>query len=72
MNKGDLPLKIYWVLNDKEINSNDGITVDKSGKRISVLSIDSIRDTHKGNFTCIALNTAGRAEHTALLFVNGI
>lgn len=72
VNKGDLPLKIFWVFNDNEINPNDGITVSKNGKRISMLSIDSIQAKHKGNYTCVAINMAGKVNHTAYLFVNGI
>lgn len=53
VNKGDLPLKIYWIFNGKEVNPNDGIIVNKNGKRISVLSIDSIQAKHRGNYTVL-------------------
>lgn len=71
VNKGDLPLTINWNFNGKEIASKDGITINRNGKRISVLSIDSVQAVNKGNYTCVAQNVAGTVDHTAFLFING-
>lgn len=71
VNKGDLPINIYWKRNDRKIFSSDGILISRTSQRISVLSIESVRDRHSGNYTCTAENTAGNVEHSANLFVNG-
>lgn len=72
VNKGDLPIDIYWVRNGHKLFSNDdGIIISKTNKRISVLSIESVGDRHSGNYTCVAENLAGAYQHSAQLFVNG-
>ncbi|XP_052739487.1 cell adhesion molecule Dscam2 isoform X27 [Bicyclus anynana] len=68
--KGDLPLKIYWQLNDQPLNSGNGLFINRNGKRISVLSIENVQHEHIGNYTCIAENEAGRSSHSAVLIVN--
>lgn len=70
--KGDLPLTINWSLNNQLIlNTNNGISINKMSSRLSSLSIDSINDRHRGVFKCIASNSAGVAELSAELKVNG-
>uniref|UniRef100_A0A1B0GGX0 Uncharacterized protein n=1 Tax=Lutzomyia longipalpis TaxID=7200 RepID=A0A1B0GGX0_LUTLO len=39
--------------------------------KLSSLSIDSINDRHRGNFSCLVSNKAGKTFHTAELKVNG-
>nr|XP_029721390.1 LOW QUALITY PROTEIN: Down syndrome cell adhesion molecule-like protein Dscam2 [Aedes albopictus] len=71
VNKGDLPMQIRWSRDNQPIDgSSEGISVSRTNQRISVLSIESVRDIHSGNYTCTAENKAGRAQHTATLFVN--
>lgn len=70
--KGDLPLKIHWLLNDQVLNSGNNILINRSGKRISLLSIENVQHEHIGNYTCIAENEAGLSSHSAVLNVNGI
>lgn len=71
--KGDLPIDIHWKFNNhKLMGSNDGITITKSGQRISMLSIESARSRHIGNYSCVASNQAGTVEHSSMLYVNGI
>ncbi|KAG4065278.1 hypothetical protein HA402_012720, partial [Bradysia odoriphaga] len=70
VNKGDLPVEIYWKRNGHKIFSNDGISISRTNKRMSVLSIESVRDRHSGEYTCVAENSAGVVEHTAMLSVN--
>ena len=72
--KGDLPMKISWTLNKKPINvkSHKGIVIMKTGKFISVLSIESVNANHAGNYSCIATNHAGHSELCTRLSVNGI
>lgn len=71
VNKGDLPVKIYWLRNGHPIFSNDGISISRTNQRISILSIESVRDRHSGNYSCIAENKAGSVNITTSLWVNG-
>lgn len=69
---GDLPINVMWMLNRSPIDSNNDILIEKRGKRIFVLTIDSVKAQHAGNYTCLAENAAGVAEHTSKLIVNGL
>lgn len=70
--KGDLPLNIYWNLNNKTINSGDlEINIVRLNPRTSLLSIGSLEGVHRGTFTCIANNKAGFTETSSVLHVNG-
>lgn len=71
VNKGDLPMDIYWRFNGHKLFTNDGVLVSRSSPRISVLSIESVRGRHSGNFSCIAENAAGMVHHVATLSVKG-
>lgn len=71
VNKGDLPLEIFWTHNNKTVSENEGITVMQMNKKISTLSIDSVNAEHAGTYTCVAKNSAGSASHSAELKVNG-
>lgn len=68
---GDAPLKIYWKFNDHIIESNNELLISNMGSRSSVLTIESIRDYHAGNYSCFGKNVAGMANHTVALVVNG-
>lgn len=68
---GDLPMDVKWMLNGMEIPSYLEVSTSKIGKRINVLSIDSVKADHKGNYSCIVSNLAGTAEFTAPLVVIG-
>lgn len=72
VNKGDLPLRISWQRNNQSIYSNDGISISRTNQRISILSIESVRDRHSGAYTCIAENSGGSVNYTTSLWVNGI
>lgn len=71
VSKGDLPLDISWELNGLVLTTSNGILITRSGNRISMLSIDSVQAVHRGNYTCIAKNEAGKVWHTSHLNVNG-
>lgn len=71
ISKGDLPIEITWTHNSYPISPVDGITITKTSKRISQLTIDNVEATHAGRYTCTAKNKAGEASHTAILNVNG-
>jgi hypothetical protein len=69
--KGDSPIQIVWLFNNTEIINSDTIFISKSSKRVSALTIESVRAENSGAYTCLARNAAGSANHTAYLHVNG-
>ena len=71
VNKGDLPVDIYWTKNGGRLYTNDGLMVTRPSQRLSVLSIESVRARHAGNYTCVATNNAGVTIQSSLLAVNG-
>lgn len=76
VNKGDLPIKIYWSLENGEgfrtnLSSSDTIVVAQTGNKLSVINIESVKAHHRGNYTCFARNRAGIAQHSAFLSVYG-
>jgi Immunoglobulin domain len=77
--KGDLPIKIWWTLVDdfndgveKNLSTNDGLMITRSGQKLSLLNIESVKARHRGNYTCYAKNKAGITQHSAFLFINGL
>lgn len=69
---GDLPMSIKWKLNGEDIPNYLEVSTSKIGKRVHVLSIDSVKADHAGNYSCIATNQAGSTEFTAPLVVIGL
>lgn len=69
--KGDLPIGIKWVVNDKPVDLATGIVISRLNSRISQLSISSAQAVHAGNYTCAVKNHAGVNKQSALLHVNG-
>lgn len=72
INGGDLPMRVQWLLNGMEIPSYLEVTTSQIGKRINVLSIESVKEAHMANYTCMVSNKAGSAEFTAPLTVIGL
>lgn len=70
--EGDEPLNITWTLNGVNASTALGIYVLKIGSKTSILTIESVRAYHGGNYTCTATNLAGSTHFTAYLAVNGI
>ncbi|XP_049782628.1 Down syndrome cell adhesion molecule-like protein Dscam2 [Schistocerca cancellata] len=73
VSKGDAPLQIQWLKDDSEIGHNSaikGVLVRHLDQFTSVLSIAELDQSHDGNYTCVASNTAARASHSAPLSVN--
>lgn len=68
---GDLPMDVMWMFNRAPIEPNHDVIIEKRGKRIHVLTIESVQAQHAGNYTCFARNVAGAVEHTSRLIVNG-
>ena len=71
VSKGDTPIDIQWHFNNGKIHSNDGVMITKASQKTSILTIESARARHAGNYTCIARNKAGQTEHSSELHVIG-
>lgn len=70
--KGDLPVNITWLLNNKTVDHYDGTVVNRVNKKLSTLSIEYVTADHVGEYTCRASNRAGIDSFSAHLRVNGI
>ncbi|XP_031772557.1 Down syndrome cell adhesion molecule-like protein Dscam2 isoform X14 [Apis florea] len=70
--KGDPPIEIRWSLNGEPITraSHPDITITKTGKKNSLLVIDSVTAHHAGEYTCVASNLVGSVSRSAELSVN--
>lgn len=75
--KGDLPIDIWWSIHDeyqnadRNLTTNDGVLITKTGPKVSMLNIDAVKARHRGNYTCFARNKAGIAQHSAYLAITG-
>lgn len=69
--KGDVPLTFLWQLNGMDVSETSGIDTHKVGSRTSLLTIESVKSEHRGNYTCIVKNAVGQEIFTAVLEVNG-
>lgn len=69
--KGDLPVNITWLHNNKEILSSLSVTIMRMNRKISTLSIDLAHAEHVGTYTCEVTNAAGSTTHSSFLHVNG-
>lgn len=70
--KGDMPLKIEWLLNDMPLlNDYYGIQIMEMATKLSTLRIDAINDKHRGTYKCLVSNLAGKSELASELKVNG-
>nr|XP_015838919.1 PREDICTED: Down syndrome cell adhesion molecule isoform X47 [Tribolium castaneum] len=67
--KGDNPLNITWILNNKTVDESHGIIISQL-KRVSLMTIDSAQANHAGRYTCIASNPAGSTTFSADLNIN--
>lgn len=71
---GDLPIDLFWYFNGQALNDYDNlnnILLEKKGKKLYFLIIESLSARHIGNYTCSAKNKAGIDEYSAILNVNG-
>lgn len=71
VSKGDYPLKIKWLLNDRPASSAEGVVVNRVSKRVSTLSIDYVLEGHSGNYSCVVTNKAASHSYSTTLAVRG-
>ncbi|XP_050461786.1 cell adhesion molecule Dscam2 isoform X28 [Cataglyphis hispanica] len=70
--KGDLPIEIRWSLNSELITrlTHPDITITNTGKKTSLLTIESVTARHAGEYSCVASNLVGSVSRSAILSVN--
>ena len=71
VSKGDEPLSLTWSFNGAVISSDPSISTILVGTRTSILTIQSVGDSHSGDYTCSATNRAGSSSSSTTLKVNG-
>lgn len=71
VSKGDFPITISWLFNNKSIDLLSGSSVGQTNKKVSALTIDSVDESHAGLYQCVVENAAGRATYSAKLHVKG-
>lgn len=69
--KGDKPMFITWSFYGEELSSHMGVTTQMFGDTTNFLSIPSVSPLNRGNYTCVAKNSAGFDSFTSQLMVNG-
>jgi hypothetical protein len=67
---GDLPMRIVWQMNGADMSS-DGVSTLKLNSRSSVLTIDAVTYRHRGEYSCVASNSAGQERYSSVLIVKG-
>ncbi|XP_024891161.1 LOW QUALITY PROTEIN: hemicentin-2-like [Temnothorax curvispinosus] len=70
--KGDLPIEIRWSLNGEIITrlTHPDVIITNTGKKTSVLTIESVTARHAGEYSCVASNLVGSVSRSAALSVN--
>lgn len=70
--QGDRPLKIKWYHNGRHITHHSkGISTSAFGSQASILNINYVEPHHRGEYSCLVTNAAGKSKFTAFLNVNG-
>lgn len=45
--------------------------ITRNTQKVSMLAIEAVKARHRGNYSCLASNKAGVAQHHAYLSING-
>lgn len=69
---GDFPIDINWLFNNQTLLVSEDVSVTQTGKRMSVLAIESVQGEHAGTYSCVGRNAAGFDIHSSVLVVNGL
>lgn len=70
-------MNIWWTRVDnfyneeRNLTSNDGVMITRNNQKVSLLTIESVKARHRGNYTCNAKNKAGVAQFSAFLSISG-
>lgn len=71
VSEGTEPVSISWIFQGKNVSSVSEIYVTTIGKKASILIIEPAGYKHRGAYTCLASNSAGVTNYTAILNING-
>lgn len=72
VSKGDMPITFSWLFNGMLIANEMSVNIAPFGKKTSVLSIEYVKESHIGNFTCVVSNKAGVSTSSAELLIKGM
>ncbi len=68
---GTVPVSFAFLLNGKPISSSDLVKVDTSNAKFSTLSLQHIRRSDAGAYSCVVKNHFGSDSASWTLTVNG-
>ncbi|XP_040563720.1 cell adhesion molecule Dscam2 isoform X2 [Lepeophtheirus salmonis] len=68
--RGDAPLTLSWVKNNRPLNNNVGQKIISFDSYNSMLTIEALSLHHIGTYTCLARNKAGSAEYSQHITVH--
>lgn len=68
---GDLPIDIAWMKDNVTITTGGDHRTQQLDDSTVILSLSRLSLSDSGNYTCQAVNQAGRASHSSLLQVKG-
>lgn len=68
---GDLPVDITWFKDDVVIVTGGDHRTQRLDETTVILSLSRLSLSDSGNYTCQAVNRAGRAHNSSLLLVKG-
>lgn len=68
---GDIPVQLTWLKDDQLIVTGGDHRTQQLDDTTVILSLSRLSLSDSGNYTCQAVNKAGRAQHTSLLLVKG-
>lgn len=71
VSEGDLPLNVTWSFQGRSIELLPGVSTTQIRRKASLLLIDPVVDSHRGQYTCTVMNRAGHANYTTSLDVYG-
>lgn len=71
VSKGDFPIKISWLFNNKSMDLLHGVSAGQTNRKVITLTIDSVDEVHSGEYQCVVENAAGKAIYSAVLHVKG-
>ncbi|CAG2162952.1 unnamed protein product, partial [Oppiella nova] len=70
VSSGDMPITLQWFKDNVPISQHKGVRVNEVVDYSSTLLFESLTLDHKGNYTCIATNTAGTVSHTTSMVIH--
>ena len=70
MESGSRPIRFNWSKDGQELSSNKETEIIQTSVS-STITINEIKSSSSGNYTCEAKNSYGSDSHTAPLIVNG-